>query len=389
MTACIRSERRPACSLSIRLSQATSRKTRRSEPPGSRRTVAPRQASVDPTSLQHRASRRPLRHLPLSALSTRVSPVLEIAHAELRAVRGRVAGGLSLAARGTAALAGVACVLGLLGVRGPVDTLLPFTLIAAPALAALAAVLRQLSLSTKGPLTVDEHTLRIGRRTIARADIVEGFAIARRGGCEVELTLSSHSRVAVRLRRAVEGEQLLEALGLGPARRRFTVRWAHAMTSFLWWSGVFAAAELIVIRASSSVHDGAGYMFAALYFVVPFVAAYAARLLATREVTVGADGIRHGWRWFHRFVPFASIARVDILPSYIRLRGGGARDVFVRADPEDTSLARALYDAIERAREGAAPPAPPLPVRREGRSVSSWRAALADQLRGAHGYRGV
>lgn len=318
-----------------------------------------------------------------------VSTPFEIPHAELRYVHLRASRAFTWLGRVVAAYVGVVCGLLLAGVTARIPPLLYTAFFVAPCFALLSAFTRKSPFKTTGRLIADDRFLRVGKQTIARGAVVEGIAFARKGACEVELALRDGGRVAIRVATLDDGDRILEALGVDPQRRCVTVRWTHTLGAICVWSLVFGLGECLLALYVSRFGDRGAYLFFLLYCVVPFFAAFVARAAATHETTVGADGVMHGWRWFRRFVPFDSVVKVDAIPEYVCLRRAGDRTTLVRTSPHDPNVTRALLRRIESARVRARETAMRLPLAREGRSVSAWRTALAEQLREGHGYRRV
>jgi hypothetical protein len=269
--------------------------------------------------------------------------------------------------------------------------------------AALVTGVRRLQPTTR--LTVDEAHLILhgpGRaRVIPRAEVRGAIHVARPLGAEpsydTEIMLAGGDLLHVALLREEDAAALLGALGFGARARRTAVPLGDdhdALAAGCW--GVLLAViattvstcGLAVLSSSTLLHHAAGYILGAIFVGTSLLFA---RLLTSRRVIIGTDGVLVEGAFGNTFIPLASITRVDWTARGLDVvtAGAGGQPRVHQLTSGRSDRAHALRERILEAMAANRPTGAEgsALVARGGRALPEWREALRRLVRGG-GYRG-
>jgi hypothetical protein len=203
----------------------------------------------------------------------------------------------------------------------------------------------------------------------------------------VEIDLASGDALVGEIDDVAEGERLLDALGLGPSRRRAVVPLrSPARASLRRGLAVVAMvlASFMALGFLLDVVEPLGKVWVPVWLFATAAAAFlAARVARPKSVTIGADGVVVPGFVRDRFVPFAAVAAVQATTTsvvFVAPKTGERRERR-RACAADPDAARAVSLRVERAMaeaRGEGPSAKRLEsLAREGRTVAAWREAAS------------
>lgn len=195
---------------------------------------------------------------------------------------------------------------------------------------------------------------------------------------------------------APDATRLLDELDLEPAARRFTFRWRRlspriwSFIGTLFATSCVATAPLMVFGRGP--HPSIGLIGIMLASSPWLVAELVSRWFSIRELTVGLDGVSEKSRRGEKTVRFADVERVESAgPELVLVMKDGRRERLF-ADPEEPGVRAAIEARVREARaialeqSGAGTAASAL-LDRAGRSLPEWRAAAAQVLTAATGFR--
>lgn len=271
--------------------------------------------------------------------------------------------------------------------------------------------------SPRGAITSSDAGLSVEqegapRRRFARRDIVEGWVETVLGGPRVAIRLASSDVVTAEIPDEEAGQELLRAAGLSAEQRVMRVK-LTSLASQQWHGEFFRVLGLLglgpafpvlalfaVTAALRSGHDARSWGALGLYGLLLALDALGlyrlVRGLAAPTATIGTDGVSIRVAGRARFVPFASVTRVELSETGVRLRLPGDGAVVLPVDSlgaRHDARRRQLFDRIREAMTGAGK-AGAIAARlevldRKGRDVGAWHSALIGLLRAGAGYRGV
>lgn len=247
-------------------------------------------------------------------------------------------------------------------------------------------------------LVVTERALSIGRPSrvdvIERRRIVSGIVLSMRPA--VELRLHDGRVLRVQMTDQHEAEALLDALALGPDRRRVVVTLGSERRPLVVGCLVYPAAMMLLPAILLYFDPFVRRLLPVLIALAVAATTLAARRLSRpREVVVGADGV-HVRGWSGGFIRFAEIAHAGAnaraLVLQLRPDADIARREPVRLLCPDEQTARGLAarirDAMALSRGGAARRAAVTDALDPGdRPLPAWRDALAKIMRSEEQYR--
>jgi hypothetical protein len=266
-------------------------------------------------------------------------------------------------------------------------------LLGVPALAIAAAVAGALERPKRTRLRLDGDDVvtidPFGDERFRRADILSGVVTPT----GVDLLLRGGETLRAELPRE-EAEALLEALSLGPARRRAELTLGSENRRL--GAGCLAlpisitlAALLIAGFLSGLPLGWKDATFALFVLAAVLFSLYARRLAAPADLVIGADAVTLHRAGLTRRIPLSAIRKADTVAGQLVLelvpaRAGAAPEV-LRLPSGDAALAWAAAERIRAAQRAAGHSAAAIPdLDPAGRSLASWREALA-RLRRADG----
>ena len=209
---------------------------------------------------------------------------------------------------------------------------------------------------------------------------------------QVELELQSGDVLRARLKDVHAGRRLLDAAGLCATHRSATMRLGATLPLDVL---VFLTGPVALWPPISSVGHAAPWPWplnAWLYLAAFMVLFHAARqLFGPAEVVIGSDGVIVRQNFQQSFLPYERVAHIEVTAAAVTfaLTDGSmlhARARALSADQQEQLRTR-LADAHASWSAGDVDAAATASLERRGRSVSSWRAALATRLEREDGYR--
>ncbi len=232
-----------------------------------------------------------------------------------------------------------------------------------------------------------------GNLLIARSEITRGLALPLAGGCVVRLERRwPRSPLDVVVWNEEEGRQLLRALGLDASQTATDLEGGSGF-AVLPWPARFSivAGSMLGFFALDALFRsfGASLLFVlALFVFARFVVGKKSR------IRVGVDGIHYRWLWQSRFVPFAQVRSMKLVPgartqtAEVELAGGSSLRLPLGAGREQDEgfVYQRLLQGLEafRARGGSAELEL---LARRGRPHEEWLRALRGLGAGATGPR--
>jgi hypothetical protein len=263
-------------------------------------------------------------------------------------------------------------------------------LLGVPVLTVAAAITSAVERPGRATITAGEDGLTLAyrddERRIGAAAIASGLVTP--AGLDLQLTNGSVLRAEMREDEAIS---VLDALGVGPDRRRAALMMGREGRPLAAGCGAFVAAIvafLLLAAVAASVIPAAVALLGALLMVL---APHLARAYtAPASLTIGADGVtlRHAYRT--RRIPFAAIHRADPLDGRLVLtltpteEGGPAETIRLPGgDPELAAGAAKRILSLKQAPSTSASQAIP-DLDPAGRTLPAWREALS-RLRRADG----
>ncbi|MFO0548588.1 MAG: hypothetical protein U0271_09385 [Polyangiaceae bacterium] len=260
------------------------------------------------------------------------------------------------------------------------------------------AALRARGQGASGTLEVEPDALALTmgstRRRVPRQKIASGVIYQDGAGFGVEFGLPGRV-LRVRARDEGAARALLRATGFDAGAHRLTVPAVSAASRIRVGWGL-AALAVITIGLPFSLLARFTQLPAWSTWVWVFgsaaLAAAVQPLSARGTVSVGLDGVEITGMFRRRFIPYKNVSAAHAAASdlVIELRDDEPLRVHVGDAIQGASphLARALAERIQEARALAGGVSSPKALlARGGRTVSEWRAALAERVRNAAGYR--
>jgi len=245
---------------------------------------------------------------------------------------------------------------------------------------------------SRGKLRVEDKAIFLGDQKVIDADAIDSAWVAPKGQ-HTRLTLTSKARheppIEILLDEVEEARRIVRTLGLDADRRAATI---DARSPY--------AAQLLPVATLLSQTGTLWRMIGAPngplpFFLLPiWIVAATGWIIAasrSRKVRIGRDGVHLSWIGRRRFLPHASIERVQAIDNVVKLHlvGGEIIDLPIgratkRAPDDVNNLAPAVVDRIERARmrDESAPNVFPKVLDAEGRTAAEWIAALRGERMG-------
>lgn len=249
----------------------------------------------------------------------------------------------------------------------------------------------------RGVIRCDRNDLVIARRfsrTVPLADVEAGFVVPTRAATSVELHLKGGDVIDVRVADAAEAAALLRAARVDVARQRCRIQLvdqnARLFIGFATAGGLaYCSIPALGVLAVTIQGESASLVWASLLALVTLLVL---RATALPELTIGTDGIAFKRGFRETFVAFEELAEIRPagLGILIRYRDGRTKTIFSPAGvgPERfEALLLRIREAMAARAQGNQPALELLD--RRGRSVSEWRAALAQVARRGTSYRDV
>jgi hypothetical protein len=285
------------------------------------------------------------------------------------------------------------------------------TFVLSPVLAVLSAVANRFSLPRPSwaSLSAGEEGLSIARgrraRLVPKSRIAEGTLVPSTPKAQIELRLRGGGLITAEVEDEAEARKLLKALRLGAAERKATIALATSGQMILggclgaFVSLLVAVFLYVILSAFAGDRVAAAWMDIGAFFLIALGTIFGGyNSGGTKQIVIGADGVRVPGRTRARFIPYSKIAGVAILDGHLvlRLREGaeGAEgssvmkvSVWVPSDSELEGATRRIREAMSASwarplsAEGLAALEP------RGRSVASWREALRALVRKGEAYR--
>jgi hypothetical protein len=271
----------------------------------------------------------------------------------------------------------------------------------APALGAFSAIATSVSIPLAAPasLSASAKGLRILRRGTSREvpaeRIVDGLVLPSFPSPAIELRLRGGRTITAAVASESEADALLDALGIGAARRRVTVSLGSANSSLVAGCVAFPLSVVlwmlpVLILAFGPI--GREWVPALWCAGVTLTTMAVARSFRPAEVVIGTDGLRVRRPWSSRWIPYEALTHACVIGDALTLRfrvEGDSVDVmsvkFTKID-QAWALEQRIREAAALRARGEERHAGAELLDRAGRSLEEWREALAG-LVGGQGYR--
>ena len=272
-------------------------------------------------------------------------------------------------------------------------------IVASPILAVLSLLVTSLSIppSSRATLTASEGGLRIKRRWlsswVSRRRLLSGLVVPGNGQASVELSLTLGGKLVAVVPREYDAQALLSMLGIDAARRRVSVRLGTLRRQLAF--GCFTIpVTLLGLMALLSVLEVPMMIFGpTLGSSLALVMLVVLRSTRPIEVIVGTDGIVIRGAWRKRFIPYSTIALVELNASkHIDLKLKSGEELAIRSGDEPTRLAlrERILDAMRAHGDGVAEGRADLEhLEPRGLPLSEWREALRRLAKQRGDYRGA
>lgn len=270
-----------------------------------------------------------------------------------------------------------------------------------PGLALLSMVVGSYAPARKGRLEVDESGFTMKRAgaelRFFASEVASGLVVpaGQRSALDLHLT---DGRVLRAEMEEDEAEAVLDALGVGPERRRVAVTLGSETVPLLAGCGSFllgiaaaAVAVCLTVLLLPKILIVPSVIFAVL--LVGIAPLLARRFTAPAELVIGADGISLRRRGRTRVIPYAGLHRAVAHGGQLVLelspKDPDAMVEIVRVEAHDRALVEGAVSRIRAMRNAgdASPARSTAALDPAGRSVQAWREALTRLRRSDGQYR--